>query len=215
MHVDFDPQDHVLGYVLRQQLIHNVRREYEQISDNIQTPELLQNLPPSLANETICWPREDMLCFPAFTTQRLCEPRHCFLGNSSPFGSEEKGDDPSASRMREGEVHTPTPNHSPLANKASCPQAMCSLSQLAGNEELDSHSLECLVDALPRNCEALLELKSQLTMDLMWIKQAIASRQEVSLTAQCTQSLITCSDLLSLSPHSICNLNKSCRQSCH
>lgn len=150
------------------------------MSDSIQTLELLQNLPPSLANETICWPRKNMLCFPSFTTQRLCEPCHCCHGNSSPFESEEKGDDPLASTIREGEVHTSTPNNSPLVNRASCPQAMCSVSQLTSDEELNSPSLECLVDALPCNCEALLELKSQLTMELMWIKQAIASRQEVS-----------------------------------
>lgn len=180
MHVDFDQQDHILGYVLRQQLIHDVRREYVHISDSIQTLELLQNLPPSLANETICWPRENMLCFPAFTTQRLCRPHHCCHGNSSLFKSEEKRGDSSASTSIEDEVHISIPNHSTMVNRDSCPHDNCSLSRLTGVEEVDSSSLECLVEPLPRDCEALLELKSQLTMELLWIKQAIASRKEVS-----------------------------------
>lgn len=46
--------------------------------------------------------------------------------------------------------------------------------------EAGSRSPESELPELPRDRESLLGLRSQVAMELVWIKQAIASRQKVS-----------------------------------
>lgn len=184
--VDYVEQGHVLGYVLRQQLLCEVRREYEQISDSIQTPELLQKLPLPLANETICWPHKNMLCYPAFTlkAEGSPEPHHGCHDNLSHVENDDERDDLSTITdvsTREEEVSASMPHPSPLTDRTACPHATSSpLTARAEDGQFDSAAFNSLI--LPGDSEALLELRSQLTMELLWIKQAIASRQGVSYT---------------------------------
>lgn len=186
----------MLGFVLRQRLIHEVRREYEGIVEGIQSPELLLSLPLPLANEAINWPHQNILCYPLFTSQEgeLCEASQSDQGMALQS--------PRAGHQMTDKLHSPlsaitfptsTPDHSPKHGDNPCPQDMvitkdtiisstdCGAHQ--ANDEKHSYeemSLNCLIEPLPRDREALLELRSQLTMELLWIKQAIASRQEVS-----------------------------------
>ena len=181
-------QSHVLGYVLRQQIVHEVRSEYEQISATIQSPELLQNLPIPLANEEINWPLENMLCFPTFSANKQHES--CVGCHDDLFpvgGSEESEILPPSSTCIGPVVQTSTPKHISVFshNPASSPQH--TENGTDNEKQFDQPSfqcmmtsLECMMTSLPKDREALLELKSQLTLELLWIKQAIASRQEVS-----------------------------------
>lgn len=65
----------------------------------------------------------------------------------------------------------------------SSPQAECtdnSSQQTAyGDTQNNKVSFEQLIEPLSKDRPTLSQLKSQLTMELLWIKQAIASRQEV------------------------------------
>ena len=65
----------------------------------------------------------------------------------------------------------------------SSPQAECtdnSSQQTAYGDTQDNKvSFEQLIEPLSKDRRTLSQLKSQLTMELLWIKQAIASRQEV------------------------------------
>ena len=194
----FPLQSHVLGFVLRQQLIHEVRREYEGIVESIQSPELLQSLPLPLANETIHWPHQNSLCFPLFTgqEQELCEA--CCHGNQdtavlqSP-NKHSEGDqnmDQLQSPLSTHNFPTSTPNHSPqnvvISKNIPVSSPVDSRPRQADDVQFDESSLNCLIEPLPRDREALLELRSQLALELLWIKQAIASRQEVG---QCIAKL--------------------------
>ena len=198
-------QSHVLGYLVRQQLVHKVRREYQRTVDDIQPSELLQNLPLSLANETIHWRHKNILCFPTFTTQELTDPCHDTHHSQSLAESDEERDNSVSTKgtthETEEDIQTSTRNHSPLVT-TDCPPCAPSTFQLTDEvrdvRQFDEASLDCLIEPLPRNREALLELKSQLSMELLWIKQAIASRQEVSdclvhahrnITYQCVKHL--------------------------
>ena len=182
--------------MLRQQLIHEVRREYEGIVDSIQSPELLQTLPLPLANETIHWPHENILCFPLFTSQEeelhVCKPCHgdestVLQPASKQSEAEQKKDE--LSPVNTVSIPTSTPNHSPqqldrtgTENTPINSPVDCATHHQGHDDEqqFDESSLNCLLEPLPRDKEALLELRSQLSLELLWIKQAIASRQEVS-----------------------------------
>ena len=189
---DLSLQSHVLGFVLRQQLIHEVRREYEGIVESIQSPELLQSLPLPLANETIHWPHQNILCFPLFTSQEqeLCEACHhsdqdtAVLQSFNEHSEGNQNADELQSPLSAQNFPTSTPNHSPqnLVTSKDIPISSPAESRphQADNVRVDESSLNCLIEPLPRDREALLELRAQLALELLWIKQAIASRQEVS-----------------------------------
>ena len=188
-------QDRVLGYVLRQQLVRDVRNEYEQISNDIQSPELVQNLPLPLANEAITWPHAGVLCFPKFGSEESPESCSGCHGDRPPT----KDDDVLSSwslSVAEGEVETSTPSHSesPLAaGRDGCWSHATDSSQCDVQSPRHAEtSLEHFIKpALPKDRQALLQLKSQLTMELLWVKQAIASRQEVrsdTLLHACTRT---------------------------
>lgn len=151
---------------------------------DIRAPELLQNLPLPLAKEAIIWPHKNILCFPTFTCEELSESHHSCHDNPPEVGRTEERDElvPNSVSIRaEEKRRTSTPKNSPPVDP-SLPLARTA--QNASNdkhdiEQFDETSIEYLLKSLPNEREALLELKSQLTMELLWIKQAIASRQEV------------------------------------
>ena len=191
----FPLQSHVLGFVLRQQLIHEVRREYEGIVESIQSPELLQNLPLPLANETIHWPHQNILCFPLFTNQEQELREACCRGDQdtallqSP-NKHSEGADQLQFPLSTQNFPTSNPNHSPqnvvVSKNTLISSPADSRPHQADDVQFDESSMNCLIEPLPRDREALLELRSQLALELLWIKQAIASRQEVS---QCIAKL--------------------------
>lgn len=192
----------MLGFVLRQLLIHEVRREYEGIVDSIQSPELLQRLPLSLANEAIHWPHENILCFPLFTSQEegLCEPCHSDQDTAPQSTTKHiEGEQKTNELLSPLNIPTSTPNHSPqqldrTKSKDAINSPIDNTPHYQGHDDkqqFDESSLSCLIEPLPRDREALLELRSQLSLELLWIKQAIASRQEVrqcstKITVVCT-----------------------------
>ena len=174
--------------MLRQQLIHEVRKEYERIVDSIQSP---QNLPLPLANEAIHWPHKNVLCFPIFASRELCEPflsDHDILQSPSCLSESDQEREGLHSPLNTADIQTSTPKQYPqLTNTNDTPTSSSTDSALhqandgeQGVEQFDESSLNCLIEPLPRDREALLELRSQIVMELLWIKQAIASRQEVS-----------------------------------
>ena len=185
----------MLGFVLRQQLVHEVRNEYESIVDGIQSKELLQKLPLPLSNEAIKWPHENKLCLPLFIIQKRdslresCHDDQDKLTHYTPshhIESCEQERDDLDTQYRGEDIPISTPNLSPQlvrgevgSNTGDSHQAGDDDEQLV-HDKVDVCSLECLIERLPRDREALLELRSQLSLELLWVKQAIASRQEVS-----------------------------------
>ena len=185
----------MLGFVLRHQLIHEVRREYEGIVESIQSPELLQCLPLPLADETINWPHQNMLCFPLFTIQEGGSCEVCHSDQDTALQSPKHNErDQKADLVQSPPLstRTSTPNHSSKSlvsrdnpiNSPTDSRACQPLNDEHSDEQFAESSLNCLLEPLPRDREALLELRSQLTMELLWIKQAIASRQEVNQSLQ-------------------------------
>ena len=182
--------------MLRQQLIHEVRREYEGIVESIQSSELLQNVPLPLTNETISWPHQNILCLPLFTSQEGELSEACnsddntvTLQPPSQHGGEgHQKIHQLQSPLGAANPPTSTPSHSPRGLNTTEDAPINSPTEGRAHQadekqsdgQFEEPSLNCLIEPLPRDREALLELRSQLTLELLWIKQAIASRQEVS-----------------------------------
>ena len=175
--------------------------------ESIQSPELLQSVPLPLANETISWPHQSILCLPLFTSLEgeLIEASNSddidddtvTLQSPSQHSSENyQKTDHLQSPLGAADPPTSTPSHSPqdlvttVDNSLTDGRAhQTDEKQSLNGRQFEEPSLNCLIEPLPRDREALLELRSQLTLELLWIKQAIASRQEVSQHTIYTHSL--------------------------
>ena len=201
----------MLGFVLRQQLVQEVRNEYESIVGGIQSQELLQKLPLPLDNEAIKWPHENMLCFPLFVSQKRespCEPcrgdqdEHTLHFTHHSESCDQKSGDLN-SQYRAEDVPISTTKLSPRLVRSEVGSGTGDIRQDDGDnneqllrEEVDICLLECLIEPLPSDREALLELRSQLNLELLWVKQAIASRQEVSFKFYILSKLLMSTQIL-------------------
>ena len=173
--------------------------------ESIQSPELLQSVPLPLANETISWPHQNILCLPLFTSREgeLSEACNSDDDNTVTLQSPSQHMHSSEDHHKTDQLQSPlgaadpptsTPSQSPqdlvttVDNSPTDGRAHQTDEKQNGRQS-EEPSLNCLIEPLPRDREALLELRSQLTLELLWIKQAIASRQEVSPLTIHTHSL--------------------------
>ena len=195
--------------MVRQNLVHNLRKEYEVIADEIQSSDHEgMDLQP-LGNETIIWPRENRLCYPLFvsTPQQNCRvSAHEGLSEvNSPLeqgeeslehlqlegtdeqlsdGNEVSSECVSSNPPLEQPTDTidgtrvthpnpPSPTHHPPSVSVTHPNPP------AVSIMDDCESVLSLLPDLPQTKEGLVELKAQLSLELLWLKQAIYSRQNV------------------------------------
>ena len=198
--------------MVRQNLVHNLRKEYEVIADEIQSSNHEgMDLQP-LGNETIIWPRENRLCYPLFVTtpQQNCRVsaheglsevnlsleqgeeslEHLRLEGtdeqlsddnevSSESVSSEKTNPPleqptdTIDGTRVTHPYPPSPTHHPPSVSVTHPNPP------AVSIMDDCESVLSLLPDLPQTKEGLVELKAQLSLELLWLKQAIYSRQNV------------------------------------
>ena len=149
-----------------------------------------------LANETIAWPRETTLCLPQFIT-----PCHSNESKWHSTATEHRDATPSPSMIQPhpphqtttDHPHTGTPtNHPPLQTTTEHPHTGTPTNHpphqtttehpphTQDTQLVTSHSSVDVFPELPKSREGLKELRAQLSMELLWIKQAIASRQNVS-----------------------------------
>ncbi len=130
----------------------------------IQAPIDREGLP--LTNEVLVWPKENTLCLPRFITQFNED-----IKTSSPSLS----DDNSGSSLQEQfDTHS---EHPPLTSQSS-------ESGVTNTSNTMVEEAPVVFPELPESREGLLELRAQLSMELLWVKQAIASRQEVSVLVE-------------------------------
>lgn len=119
----------------------------------IQTLTDKEGLP--LASEVLVWPKENTLCLPRFVAPyKLDEDVTTFpvLSDHNCNSPLEPNTDSSSTSPPPGMEDNDT--NIPIAETVALPE-------------------------LPKSREGLLELRAQLSMELLWMKQAIASRQEV------------------------------------
>ena len=152
----------------RHHLVHDVRREYESVVDELQSVDELKSL--ELAKEVVMWPRERSLCYPIFTSMAVCPPSDGEDDNSqSPLFANTCTISP-----------PPVQSLSPASHQSPVSSLRCITDEHLGDECMKEDVCSPLMSELPTDREGLLQLKSQLSMELLWIKQAITSRQQVS-----------------------------------
>lgn len=105
-----------------------------------------------LAKETVTWPSKVALCFPVFKQ----------------------------STSQDTEETTAMPL---VSNQVSTPGAsnLMDTDQLAVSKEEVEGERQVIFKQLSKDKESLLELRSKLGMELVWLKQAITSRQKVKV----------------------------------
>lgn len=152
------------------------------------------------------WPKAGILCFPVFTPTN-CEKDENFSNSNRDTvtmttSSSSRPLSPSAKLSQErngdgGDCHGDTSASAVVINGIGQVE---STNQNAGNEEIELesgndidtsytsdifvdlvHSESCVPGTLPSDRDSLLQLRSQTAMELVWLKQAITSRQKVSL----------------------------------
>lgn len=152
------------------------------------------------------WPKTGILCFPVFTPTN-CEKDENFSNSNRDTvtmttSSSSRPLSPSAKLSQErngdgGDCHGDTSASAVVINGIGQVE---STNQNAGNEEIELesgndidtsytsdifvdlvHSESCVPGTLPSDRDSLLQLRSQTAMELVWLKQAITSRQKVSL----------------------------------
>ena len=163
----------------RQQLVQNVRREYERLVDEVRAVEGRELVP--LANETIVWPRETTLCLPQFITPgHSNESRSVLHSNATDVTPSPSIIQPHPPHQTTIELpHTGSPTDHP-PHTEDTPTDHPPHTYTEDTLQVTSHSSVDVFPELPKSREGLKELRAQLSMELLWIKQAIASRQNVS-----------------------------------
>ncbi len=142
----------------RRELIHGLRRDYEGVVTQVQTLEEAV----LLTSEVVVWPKENTLCLPRFVVP-------CEHSTDVPI------------------VHTPEQDPPTLAEVSNGVQDDShSDSQLSTHTDIDATGSPPTVEhstidglELPKSKEGLKELREQLSLELLWLKQAIVSRQNV------------------------------------
>ena len=170
----------LLGHVTRQRLVHSVREEYQRVVQEID------------AENASCvnWPKLNTLCLPIFTEKALGEGiGDCTLQDNA--GVPLEGDsfdgryaaDEVLSENTAGLKAAATELHEDNEDSGTpAQQDIPSIDpvDVGAVPESYKHLLESLPSELPRERESLVDLQTQLAMELLWLKQAIASRQDVS-----------------------------------
>ncbi len=144
----------------RRELIHGLRRDYERVVTQVQTLEEAV----LLTSEVVVWPKENTLCLPSFVVP-------CEHSTDVPT------------------VHTPEQDTLAEASSNGVQDDSHSDSQLSMHTHIDAtgspptveHSTidGSMILELPKSKEGLMELREQLSLELLWLKQAIVSRQNV------------------------------------
>lgn len=227
----------VLGYSLRQRLVHAVRQEYRRVLQEVEGESA-----STLACREIQWPSKGALCFPRHVDTVGSVTEHSIslsINHLTVEGepgieqlTERAGEDGGMESLKnpqqvdggDGVIHKASAredggvgdaaqmdhdvpglpmSHSKLhssameysakgalcpthhSDRGSPPVASQSSPSCSSDRVLDTGVMVWLDSAqtgtseLPRDREQLLELRTQLAMELLWIKQAIASRQKV------------------------------------
>ncbi len=206
----------MLGYLVRKRLVHQVRREYLGVVQELEGGSCVE----------VCWPRENTLCLPVFRgrdvgghdgrqdqegedssdslltktrSRPLVEASQSLQMSTVPTGASptapragertqvklELRISEAASSLEEGALHS-EPTHQ-LRTESSADQSQSDdplwPCDFAAIPEGYHHLLESMSDPvpseLPREREGLLQLRARLSMELLWLKQAIASRLNV------------------------------------
>lgn len=179
----------------RRCLVHNVREDYERIVSEIQSTEDLTDL--DLADEAVVWPLDGSLCYPVFTSRRDVSPSQrdcgqwthsanlplgdmgdCLASNTTPpsFLSTAHTLSTHSHKSPSTPAHSTPPHHSPCTPLQQSHSGQCTKEYLHSSVLAEGQVLT----ELPSDREGLLQLRTQLTMELLWIKQATTSRQQVS-----------------------------------
>ncbi len=127
----------------------------------IQTLAETENLP--LASEVITWPKENTLCLPRFVAP--CKLDEDVLTVTASLPDPVLSDDDCDSHLQ-CDIYPPSTN-----NPSNTEDTAVCIPTVKG----------VVFPEFPKSREGLLELRAQLSMELLWVKQAIASRQEVSV----------------------------------
>ncbi len=141
--------------MIRRELVHGLRRDYESVVNQVQTLEEAV----LLTSEVVVWPQENTLCLPSFVVPCEHVPIAYTPEQEPPTLAEVSSNGHPDSELS---IHTdindtgsPTVDHSTID----------------GSMRLE----------LPKSKEGLMELREQLSLELLWLKQAIVSRQNVGL----------------------------------
>ena len=218
-------------------MVHNLRKDYEVVTDEIQSFEGMDLQP--LGNETIIWPRENILCYPLFVTTphddcRVSVHEGPAEANTSLEQGKESLEGMCKHLLIDGSCEQPADGSNVSSEVVSSEQENSSLKDPPASDTTDETHLDppsthqnpsyvdltqqnppsvdltqqnppsvdvthsytppvsvlmddCesvqgvlpLLPDLPQSREGLVELKAQLSMELLWLKQAIYSRQNV------------------------------------
>ncbi len=197
------------GYSFRQKVVHEVRRQYEEIVSQLQP----------LAEESVNWPSKGALCYPRFTpstfqgdhdwmegpiesesglcVDELAPSNEAILKDVTPSrirgehniggGSGNSGltsvEGMVKDELKGGDLSVPDEDATKDKQKGSADHedaikdVQRDSTDLKADEagEMDSDVFK----SLHKDRDSLLELRSKLGMELLWLKQAIASRQKV------------------------------------
>lgn len=161
-------------------MIEAVRKDYERVVAEVQTVDGL-----SLASECVHWPR-NTLCLPQFLPPHQLNKQLLMLTNTEePIALNNTEESLSPADISSSHIEGPI-----LSTQA---ELLCTHEQTLkpSNAPVETPSPADLFPELPKSKEGLLELRAQLSMELLWLRQAITSRQTVSDHLLCKLFVIT------------------------
>lgn len=167
------------------QLVQAVRNEYEQIVAEIQSDERFCTL--SLASELVTWTSPSALCYPVFQ-ERQSEATHEPPSLTATHHPPLDGVAVRLDSVAPQQVSYQSPFPFPITERrrwerGECAGVGCAATPGHGQDSVRKGKEDVQEDkenmTLPKDIESLLELRRKLTMELVWLKQAIVSRQKV------------------------------------